>query len=386
MVPMTPEVRIQGLQQMAADFSAYLKTVPGTILSPNLRLGVTICARDALKCSSCHRALKDVVCLRPGSSFHAYCSEMGHGPEFPVAPESDRNKKIEACLVNIVHAVVCHQNRLDEIWYNDAIVDLRESGILDVYAKEFNCTDDVDEMNLASSAVFIEIVILAAASHGIYSTFLGLGKLGGLDGNIPPLPSWDEMRGAPGPSNIRFSLLLNRVRQYDSIANAPYFHSWDADKLCPEYAKVEKDIWKQLASPQMPNICGNFSPRDNVGHEDVMKENATSEDCNGDRERALLDFGSAMANLAVDVQKAPSALEEVKKIGGMELAVEAVCVAGAFEMMTKVVDASGRKAQSKQLLKVMQGLMFMLKHRVTIGIIGASVMAPYVVNKLARWA
>lgn len=249
---------------MAADFSAYLKTVPGTILSPNLRLGVTICARDALKCSSCHRALQDVVCLRPGSSFHAYCSEMGHGPEFPVAPESDRNKKIEACLVNIVHAVVCHQNRLDEIWYNDAIVDLRESGILDVYAKEFNCTDDVDEMNLASSAVFIEIVILAAASHGIYSTFLGLGTLGGLDGNIPPLPSWDEMRGAPGPSNIRFSLLLNRVRQYDSIANAPYFHSWDADKLCPEYAKVEKDIWKQLASPQMPNICGNFSPRDNV--------------------------------------------------------------------------------------------------------------------------
>jgi hypothetical protein len=264
---MTPEQRIQGLQKSANDFSTYLKTTPGIILSPQLRLGIAICAQDALlNCKrGCHRALNQAACLRPGASFYAYCLDMEHEPPFPMPPGSDRDVLIDACLINIVHAVVCHQNRLDGVWYRDALKAIQKSGILDGYTKEFCCENDANELGLASNAVFYEVVVLAAVSHGIQSMFLALGSLGGMsDGSIPPLPSWKEMEHAPPPNNIRFSSLLKRVRQYESEAHAPYFYNWDINKRSSEYELVEKEVWKKLPMPSKPNICASFSPRDNA--------------------------------------------------------------------------------------------------------------------------
>lgn len=270
MKPITPERRIQHLQQLAAGFSTYLKTTPGTILTPELRLGVAICARDALlKCKSgCHRELKQEVCLRPGTSFYAYCRDMQHEPPFPTPPKSSHRKSaIDYCLLNIVHAVICHQNRLDEIWYKDALAALKSCGILDEYANQLKCVDVEDEMHLASHAAFCEIVLLAAVSHGLHSTFLSLGSLLVHDDMIVPssLPSWEEMEGAPEPSNIQFSSLLHRVRSkgpFDS--HAPCFYRSDLNKHSPEYAKVEKEVWEKIPNRPTPDICTSFSPRDNV--------------------------------------------------------------------------------------------------------------------------
>ena len=114
--------------------------------------------------------------------------------------------------------------------------------------------------------------------------------------------------------------------------------------------------------------------------------NASEANRDGKRERALMKFGAAMTKLSVDVQGALSALEEVKKIGGMELAVEAVAVAGAgaFGCMTKVVDASGRKAPTKCGKMVMQVVLTLTKHRELVGIVGASVIAAIVASKFAK--
>jgi len=97
-----------------------------------------------------------------------------------------------------------------------------------------------------------------------------------------------------------------------------------------------------------------------------------------------LEFSSAVANLALDVEKARSALVEVKKVGGMELAVEAAAVAGGFEMITKVVDASGRKESSKGAQRVEQGMLFVLKHRMTIGMVVVPVIAVLVLSNFVR--
>ena len=80
---------------------------------------------------------------------------------------------------------------------------------------------------------------------------------------------------------------------------------------------------------------------------------------------ALLEFGSAVANMALDVAKVQTALEKIKKVGGMELAIEAV-VAGAFEIITKGVDASGCKAPPHHVQRVKQGILFVMKNRVAI--------------------
>lgn len=262
---MTPERRIKDLQQLTVDFSAYLKTTPGTILSPSIRLGIAICARDALlKCKGCHDALEQELCLRPGSSFYAFCEDMEHEPAFPIPPTASlkRDTKVETCLVNIVHSVICHQNRLDEIWYKDALAAIQSCGILDDYANELNCKGDEHEMELASYAVFSEIVTLAAVSHGLHSTLLILGDM--LDGDVPVLPSWDEMKGAPGPSYIRFSSLLHRIRKGPFDSHLPCFYRSDINKQSPEYAKIETEVWREISNLPIPGICANFSPRDNV--------------------------------------------------------------------------------------------------------------------------
>lgn len=87
-----------------------------------------------------------------------------------------------------------------------------------------------------------------------------------------------------------------------------------------------------------------------------------------------MEFSSAVANLALDVNKAQSALLEVKKVGGMELAVEAAAVAGGFEMITKVVDASGRKEAPKGVQRVEQGALFVMKHRMIFGMVAVALV------------
>ena len=94
---------------------------------------------------------------------------------------------------------------------------------------------------------------------------------------------------------------------------------------------------------------------------------------------ALLEFGSAVANMALDVAKVQTALEKIKKVGGMELAIEAVAVAGAFEIITKGVDASGRKAPPHHVQRFKQGILFGMKNRVAM--VGASVAGAFALSK-----
>jgi hypothetical protein len=73
-----------------------------------------------------------------------------------------------------------------------------------------------------------------------------------------------------------------------------------------------------------------------------MKEVASSTD-HVKRENALSELGTAMAFMPWNIDRVVmTAMEEVRVVEGMELCVEAAAVAGAFEAITKIVDATGQ--------------------------------------------
>ena len=74
-----------------------------------------------------------------------------------------------------------------------------------------------------------------------------------------------------------------------------------------------------------------------------------------ERKGALQAFSVAIAILPFNVEKVRCALEDLKRIGGENLAVEACCTAAAFEAMTRVVDSSIRKKDySNTFIKVLR--------------------------------
>lgn len=84
------------------------------------------------------------------------------------------------------------------------------------------------------------------------------------------------------------------------------------------------------------------------------------------RESSLVDLGKLIASTPYNMDELRRSMEEVKRVGGMELMVEAAAVCGAFECMTKIVDATQRRQQHQGLLRFMKVVITLLKHRATI--------------------
>lgn len=256
----TPDKRISNLQNQADAFSTHLKTTPGIILTPQLRLGIAICARDALlKCQ------QDYSGVCPFRLYDFIAEEIKHHETtFPVPPTttSDVDESIKACLMNIIHAMINWQSKLDTQWFVDCLNALQSCGILDNYIEHNDCgDDDKKELELASHSLLCEIIILTSVSHGIHTTFLALGI------DIPPLPTWEEIAddATPGPLNIRYSSLLRRVRRNkESISEvSPYFTKRDLNRSSPEYHGL-KEVIEQMTFAPLPYICVQFAFHDSI--------------------------------------------------------------------------------------------------------------------------
>lgn len=101
-------------------------------------------------------------------------------------------------------------------------------------------------------------------------------------------------------------------------------------------------------------------------------------------ESALEELGAAVASRPFDGTKIKSAMDEVMRVGGMELCVEAAAVSGAFESITKVVDATGRRAGSLGKNRVMWTVMTLAKHRTMILLMGTSVAVAIIATRMRR--
>ena len=249
----TPDKRISNLQNQADAFSTHLKTTPGIILTPQLRLGIAICARDSLlKCQD----YSGVCPFR----LYDFIAKIKHETTFPVPPtRSDVDESIQACLMNIIHAMINWQSKLDTQWFADCLNALQSCGILDNYIEHSDCGDDKKELELASHALLCEIIILTSVSHGIHTTFLALGI------DVPPLPTWEDITDAPEPLNIRYSSLLHRVRRNkESISEvSPYFTKRDLNRSSSEYHGLKKVI-EQMTFAPLPYICVQFAFHDSI--------------------------------------------------------------------------------------------------------------------------
>lgn len=90
------------------------------------------------------------------------------------------------------------------------------------------------------------------------------------------------------------------------------------------------------------------------------------------REQALELFASICSSIPFDDGQLSEARANVVKEGGKELLVEASAVVGAFEAITKLVDATGRQLMSKPKTRIKVLVMKTLKNR---NVIGAGVTA-----------
>ena len=115
-----------------------------------------------------------------------------------------------------------------------------------------------------------------------------------------------------------------------------------------------------------------------------MKKVASDSRNDSIRESTLRDLGVAVATRPLKLDKIRLAMDEVKKVGGEELAVEMAATAGAFNCITLVVDASCRKTESDTYLRIARTVMTILKHIRTISLISATVVTAFVASKLIK--
>ena len=108
-----------------------------------------------------------------------------------------------------------------------------------------------EDADWAARAIYCEIILLSSISHALHVLFLSLGN--GV--NVPALPSWQEIKGAPSPRNIRYRLLLKRIRYNHEFSFSPFFVSSDVIRDGSEYKKIPSETWAKLPFSPIPYRC-----------------------------------------------------------------------------------------------------------------------------------
>lgn len=65
-------------------------------------------------------------------------------------------------------------------------------------------------------------------------------------------------------------------------------------------------------------------------------------------------FAKSLSDRPMDMEQVALAREKVREVGGEGLLVEAACIAAGFTLMTRVVDATGRKVIPNMIEKIRQ--------------------------------
>ena len=99
---------------------------------------------------------------------------------------------------------------------------------------------------------------------------------------------------------------------------------------------------------------------------------------------ALAELGAAVASRPWDAGRVRAAARAVEETGGAGLLVEAAAAAGAFEAITKVVDATARKEPSGGMQRAQRVVMTVLKHRVRIACVAGAALVAVTVGAATR--
>jgi len=105
-----------------------------------------------------------------------------------------------------------------------------------------------------------------------------------------------------------------------------------------------------------------------------------------DREAILTALSTAAGSIPFYPKAMKVACDNVKELGGMELVVEACATIGAFEAITKLVDATGKTLHSKREDKVHFAVVRCIQQRYAIGAALAAIVAAAVASSVLRSA
>lgn len=238
----TAEGREKALLDLANTFHSYLLTEPGTVLTSQLRLCICHCAEDAFRCQECDNG----DCTECNDSvFHDI-----------VASSSDRRM-----LIDMIHTMIRHPDRLDKRWYEATMEALRSTTCI----LHHNAVDDEDsEFNreLAFYAAFCEISYLTVMTHVVQMVHFLLQQ------DQPKLPTLEELENAsPPPSlKLRFSSFLTNVRRDEGVLWIPYFVASDVDAASAEFQRIphHQKFLELITTPLPPSTAVPFAPGDFV--------------------------------------------------------------------------------------------------------------------------
>lgn len=256
----TAASREQDLKNVATKFSEYLCEVPGTQLPASLRLGIAICARDALvNCPGCREHLQSKACLKP----KVVCSykDIVHSPDFPAPTgctttrgSASNQQQQHECLRSIVHSLISVQSSLNDKWYDDTIQAMMNCNLL-----------PQDKKVAQYHSALIEIILVAIMSNSLHTAFLVLMI------EPFPLPTFEDIRFAPAPHCLDLEQMLKpgrSLRQWDWISHAPFILHQDINSKSPEFTKKVSPMARQSVPseyvflPFLPFVTINLAYED----------------------------------------------------------------------------------------------------------------------------
>mmetsp|Transcript_3927 Transcript_3927/g.6568 ORF Transcript_3927/g.6568 Transcript_3927/m.6568 type:complete len:413 (+) Transcript_3927:60-1298(+) len=239
--------RLKDIEGLAREFNEHLLETPGNVMNGHLRCAVAQCARSALQdCEGCQILSKDGPSREKAFRIIA---NLEHQPAFTASNDSH----VSEAIVNLVHALVNHQTKLDNEWYLSTIVSLRNSRIL---PSDIAHTPQARQFMIWS--LFCEICVLTAISHGVHMTYLVMGR------EAPALPRTSNTE----PQLVDFNAIKRSdrdVHQNDGVAFAPYLRSSDVDINSLELGKLSPQAFQALRHNMdiySPYVSMIFAPAD----------------------------------------------------------------------------------------------------------------------------
>ena len=270
---LTTDQRRVNILKAVKIFNDHLKSRRplGSALNNLQCLGIAMCAREAVSCEACSNLPQD-VCLRPGTNFFNWMERNSNikGKEnpatlFPASSETSNEKAL--LLINLVHAIVNHQHRLDEVWYNSAL-----SAIEKAFLPPANLTNEDSDIDLESVTVrchqiLCEILAMIVSSHMLNMSFMAMGE------KVPALVSIEEVEKAsksypPIVPTRRMNLIKGVTRDKSIALWSPFFCDKDIDKESLEFKDMGEPVKKWLmrftngGHFKGPQFCNFFSPVD----------------------------------------------------------------------------------------------------------------------------
>lgn len=253
---LTIHQRKENIAKLVARFNTHILTQrrPESVLNNVECLGIAMCAREAVFCSSTCTKLPAGVCWRPGTNFYEWLQKTEC--EFPVSVDISDEKR--SFLAKMVHAIIRHQHRLDENWYDKTL-----SEIESIFLADWNDDGlDGDMRKVRCHAAFCEILNMAAASHGIHMFYISIGE------NAPDLPTIEEARKVvecgENSSNEKFDFnsFFKKVQRNPGVSKwSPYFKKDDINENSPEFQSLSKPLQDFLIRNvgRGPRICIFFA-------------------------------------------------------------------------------------------------------------------------------